>query len=345
MSGNLALVVDQRGATLEKGAQDTLVLRHADGRRERIGLRALGSLVLHGNVALNTGLLQSLAAHDITVTTLTWQGRTPAAGFTRLPHRLVALRHAQHLAYADAAQRLRLARRVVIAKLEAMAELARRHAPEIEDEQYRAMRAASEADGIAALMGIEGAATVKHFEVLRALYRRTGPLRFEERSRQPPRDAPNALMSLAYTLALGQATQLGLRFGLDVQVGFLHAIQGERESLSLDLLEPARAELDDWVHGLLRAPCRLPPEMFTTGTDGAVWLTKAGRAEFYPLWFREGYRVALRPMRRLLAGLLEALRRFREPAENDRDLGGAASFSACDEMNHRFDRKLQGVKQ
>jgi len=308
ISGNLALVVDQVGATLEAGTHDTVVLVHADGRRERVGLRALGSVVLHGDVKLSTGLLQAMAAHSVALTALPVRGHAPAVGFACMAHRHVLLRHQQHLAYADPSRRLEIARKVVWAKCEAMAEFARAHAPEGEADLYRAMQSASGVTELAELMGVEGAATLKHFESLQALYLRAGSFRFNGRSRQPPRDAPNALMSLAYTLAQGQATQLALHAGLDVQLGFLHALHRDRESLSLDLIEPARAELDGWVYALLTQRALLKPMMFSNCDDGAVRLTLEGRRLFYPAWYREGFRIALRPMRRLLARILESLR-------------------------------------
>lgn len=309
MSGNLALVVDQAGATIEIGTHDTVVLVHADGRRERVGLRALGSVVLHGDVKLSTGLLQALAAHGVALTALPVRGRTPAVSFARMPHRHVALRHQQHLVFADPQRRLEVARKVVWAKLEAMAEFARHHAPENDPDQYRAMQAASAVADVAGLMGVEGAATSKHFATLEALYLRGGPFRFNGRSRQPPRDEANALMSLAYTLAQGQATQLALHAGLDVQIGFLHALHRDRETLALDLIEPARAALDDWVHDLLAVRRQLKPAMFARGDDGAVRLTREGRQLFYPAWFRDGFHQAQQPMRHLLAGILDSLRR------------------------------------
>ncbi|EGV32677.1 CRISPR-associated protein Cas1 [Thiorhodococcus drewsii AZ1] len=236
---------------------------------------------------------------------------TAGANACGLPHRHVALRHEQHLTYADPLRRLVMARRVVWAKLESMAEFARSHAPGAESEFYQAMQSAAEAGDVSTLMGVEGAATVKHFATLGSLYARTSGFVFDRRTRQPPLDEPNALMSLAYTLAQSHATQLALRAGLDVQIGFLHAIQRDRESLALDLLEPARAELDAWVHGLLARPARIEPAMFTQGQDGSVTLTKEGRGLFYPAWYRDGYRIALQPMRQLLAGMLDGLRRAR----------------------------------
>lgn len=308
MSGNLALVVDQAGARLEIGSHNTLVLVHADGRRERVGIRALGALVLHGDVQLSTQVLQALATQGVALTMLSRRGRSLPAGFGCAACRRPQLRHAQHLAYGNAPQRLDLARRVLWAKLEGMAEFTRSHCAELEIPIYQAIHAATQAHDIATLMGIEGAAAAKYFEVLAMLYDKVGVFVFGGRSRRPPLDPPNALMSLCYTLAQAQATQLVLHAGLDAQLGFLHALHRDRESLALDLIEPARPALDAWVLNLLSQRRALAPDVFIHAEDGGVWLSKTGRAVFYPLWFRDGYRVALKPMRALLATLLGQLR-------------------------------------
>jgi|GEM_PF-1802884 len=324
MSGHLALVVDRAGAALEIGSHDTVVLRHADGSTERVGLRALGTVVLHGNVKFSTELLRSLAAHDVALAMIPGPGYDDiTAGFAPLAHRGAAMRHRQHLAYASEEQRLALARAAVIAKLRAMAEFALDHAPDAGGPFYRAMTAAVAARDLATLMGIEGAATARHFARLGAVYGPAGPFTFNGRSRQPPMDAPNALMSLAYALAQAEAVRLVLRAGLDVQVGFLHSLDRDRQSLALDLIEPARAPLDAWVHELLAQRCSIRPNMFTGSERGPVWLTKEGRSAFYPMWFRDGYRIALGSMRPLLARILTALRGAAAHSPDCADSAGA----------------------
>jgi len=307
MSGSLALVVDQTGATLELGTHNTVSLIHADGRRERVGIRALGSVVLHGDVRLSTGVLQALAANGVELTMLPRWNHLPTIAFSRMPDRQVTLRHQQHMTYANATYRMELARRVVWAKLASMSDFAGCHAPEENLSFYKAMRAAADVTNIEELMGVEGAATRKHFDTLESLYKRTSPFCFNGRSRQPPRDEPNALMSLSYTLAQSQATQLVIQTGLDPQIGFLHTLSQDRDSFSLDIIEPARAKLDAWVHTLLKEQGLLKPGMFEQ-SDESVRLTKEGRTLFYPAWFREGYRIALSPMRKLLATFLAHLR-------------------------------------
>lgn len=308
MTGNFALVVDQAGATLEKGTHGTVVLVHADGRRERIGLRTLGAVVLHGDVRLSTSLLHALSSHNVSITLLPSKGYPACAGFGQLAARHAALRHRQHLIYADSAQRLALARLAVQQKIEAMMIFARKYPPHSDNLYLPSLLAAAQATDVAMLMGVEGAATLKHFDILSACYGQGGYFQFDKRSRQPPQDAVNALMSLSYTLAQSQATQLALHAGLDVQVGFLHGIHRDRPSLALDLIEPARAALDDWIYSLLTAQQLIQPTMFSQREDGSVWLSKEGRAVFYPAWFRDGCRTALNPIRRLLAGILAVLR-------------------------------------
>lgn len=321
MSGNMALVVDRRGAALELGTHGTLVLRFADGRRERVGLHALGAVVLHGDVQISTGVLQALAAAGAGISVLPLRGKAPAVGFTQLPHRHAALRHWQHLAYADPQARLTLARLVVEAKVRAMASFADNRAPAAGDEWLAALATLHAAPDIAALMGVEGAATQKHFANLRCAYAiDAAPFHFDGRTRQPPKDEPNALMSLGYTLAQAQAAQLALHAGLDVQLGFLHGLQRDRQSLALDLLEPARAAVDAWVHALLSTGSVMVPSMFAHLPDGGTRLTAEGRAAFYPRWFAEGHRRVQRPMRDLLARLVASLRglaRSEEPVPVD----------------------------
>lgn len=308
MSGNLALVVDQRGAHLELTSRGTVAVTTPDGRRESVGVRALGSVVMYGDVQLSTGLLRALSHHGVAVAMLPLRGGHASAGFLPMAHRHAALRHAQHCVYANAEARLALARMVVGAKLEAMADFADRCKPDAGRSIRPTLAEAMSAPDLASLMGVEGAATVKHFAQLHSVYEAGGPFRFNGRSRRPPLDEPNALMSLTYALTQQVACQLALRAGLDVQLGFLHGLQRERQSLALDLIEPARSTLDGWVHELLCQRQVLSPASFARLPDGGVQLTKHGRAVFYPLWFAHGHAIVLPAIRSLLGRLMRSLR-------------------------------------
>ncbi|MGC9159770.1 MAG: CRISPR-associated endonuclease Cas1, partial [Terracidiphilus sp.] len=107
----------------------------------------------------------------------------------------------------------------------------------------------------------------------------------EVRSRRPPRDPINVLLSLGYTLAHHEAVAAAYAVGLDPYIGFLHEIAAGRESLACDLTEFLRQMVDDWVVNLLQAET-LRKEHFSRENDGSCLLGKAGRAHFYRTWAR-----------------------------------------------------------
>ena len=87
-------------------------------------------------------------------------------------------------------------------------------------------------------MGIEGAAAREYVAALGKI----GPedMRFAGRSRQPPADGINAALSYGYAIILGEAVSALCAAGLDPAIGLLHAEQGRRPSLALDLMEEFR---------------------------------------------------------------------------------------------------------
>ncbi len=304
-----ALVVDQRGAALEPGTHDTVLLRHADGRIERVGLRALNSVVLNGDVMVSTQLLRSMSAHGIGIVMLPIRGQAAALSFARQPLGMVRLRHAQHQCVANPASRLELARTLVLLKLESQFALQRRlglrDAKPSEAEAAQLATQVATAPDRASLMGLEGARAREHFGLLAHFL--CPDWRFAGRSKRPPRDPFNALLSLGYTLAREEAQRVALRLGLDVELGFLHEARGNRGALSLDLLEPARAAVEQWLLEGVQAGIWTPAGFRDNDADGCR-LEKPERLEFYREWFAHGQRRAALAVRPALAAVLAALR-------------------------------------
>jgi len=316
MSG-MALVVDRRGATLEEGNHQTVVLRHADGTRERIGMRALSAVVMNGDVMVSTHMLRTLAENGVALVMMPVRGQSQCIGFTCLPHRMAGLRHAQHMTYANMPQRLALAKQIVLLKISAQAKLVDHlgGCTPLDNIQQAVQCAGS----ICELMGVEGGFAQSYFARLAEMLPDTW--RFSGRNRRPPRDPFNALMSLSYTLAQSALGQLALRHGLDLEVGFLHGIQNSRQSLALDLLECARADMDGWLLGLAIPPDglqpRIHPEDFSDNLADGCRLSKQARELFYRLWFSQGQQLALHAARPGLACVLRALRYSRDNSLNE----------------------------
>src|SRR5207247_10191958 len=106
-------------------------------------------------------------------------------------------------------------------------------------------------------------------------YRET--FRLDKRSRRPPLDPLNALLSFLYTLLLGDCVAAAEGVGLDPQVGFLHALRPGRPALALDLMEELRPIIADRLALTLINRKQLQADHFVNLPGGAVHLSDDGR--------------------------------------------------------------------
>lgn len=135
------------------------------------------------------------------------------------------------------------------------------------------------------LIGVEGMAANKYFEVFPQLMtQQQAEFPFNGRNRRPPRDAVNAMLSLAYTLITHDVTAALETVGLDPYVGFLHTLRPGRASLALDMSEELRAYLGDrFVLSLINRRQITPSHFLFQGEQG-VTLTDDGRRTFLTAW-------------------------------------------------------------
>ena len=253
--------------------------------RLQIPLHHLGALVVFGNVLLSPFLLKRCAEDGRAVVWLSRGGRFvgrlagPVSGN-------VLLREAQHAALADGERTALVARQVVVGKIRAQRAVLMRAARDASDHEGairaaadkldRALAAAKEAPDVDAVRGEEGQAAAVYFEVFPRLLR-APDMPFEGRSRRPPRDAVNALLSFLYTLVRGDCTAALESVGLDPQVGFLHALRPGRPALALDLMEEFRPSVADRLALALVNRRQLTPAHFEPRPGGAVYLNEEGR--------------------------------------------------------------------
>src|SRR5262249_59788043 len=101
--------------------------------------------------------------------------------------------------------------------------------------------------------------------------------RFEGRTRRPPRDPMNGLLSFVYTLLLSDCVAAAEGVGLDPQVGYLHALRPGRPALGLDLMEELRPVLADRLALTLVDRRQLTAADFEERPGGAGTMTDAGR--------------------------------------------------------------------
>jgi len=166
------------------------------------------------------------------------------------------------------------------------------------------------------LRGYEGTSAGQYFEAYGAFFPARAP--FERRSRRPPHNAVNAILSFTYTLLCGE-TEAGLHAaGLDPAFGFFHEPAERRPSLALDLIEPMRAPLADAMALDLISHGTLHPENHFEPRNGGVYLNQEGRRRLFVAYERRmerdflsqqtGLRTSLRgEIERMIAGLKKAV--------------------------------------
>jgi CRISPR-associated protein Cas1 len=135
------------------------------------------------------------------------------------------------------------------------------------------------------LRGAEGEAAFNYFSVFNHLIRSPdAAIRFRGRSRRPPLDPVNALLSFLYTLLTHDCRSAAEGVGLDPAVGFLHRDRPGRPSLALDLMEELRPALADRLALSLLNRRQLRARDFETRDGGAVLLTDDARRTVLTAW-------------------------------------------------------------
>lgn len=140
-------------------------------------------------------------------------------------------------------------------------------------------------DDLDQLRGLEGEAAQRYFDNFDALIlQQHEDFSFSGRSRRPPTDNVNALLSFAYSLLASDCANALQSVGLDPYVGFLHRARPGRRSLALDLMEELRAVYADrFVLSCINQKI-LTKKHLEKQENGAVLLTDAGRKAFLNAW-------------------------------------------------------------
>ena len=114
------------------------------------------------------------------------------------------------------------------------------------DDLAASLRALPAAASLDALRGLEGEAARQYFSGLNLLVRpdQRAAFAMDGRTRRPPRDRFNALISFLYAMWMNDCRSALEAAGLDPQVGFLHALRPGRAALALDLMEEFRPWAD-----------------------------------------------------------------------------------------------------
>ena len=225
--------------------------------RLRVPLHHLSAVVCFGHINLSAPLMHTLADRGIALVLLDDNGRFKA----RLEGAVsgnVLLRQAQFRRIAEPAFALDMARACVAGKIKNTRQVLQRGAREakteaeakaltrLADDLAASLRALPTATNLESVRGVEGEAARQYFCGLNLLVRadQRSAFAMDGRTRRPPRDRINALLSFLYAMWMNDCRSALEAAGLDPQVGFLHALRPGRAALALDLMEEFRPWAD-----------------------------------------------------------------------------------------------------
>jgi CRISPR-associated protein Cas1 len=244
-------VVEQGAEVIKQG--NRLVVKKFDKELESIPAFKLEQLILMGNIQISSQAIKFLLTEGIDTVFLSINGKYHGrlvSTFSKNIH----LRRIQFLKLEDPEFILNTAKKFVAGKLANYRLLLRRYQKEAQREEVeksihflrRHIDKVEEAKDLDTLRGVEGSASAAYFSALGHLIK-SSEFRFEKRTRRPPRDPVNVLLSFGYTL-LANTIQTYIDIsGLDPYLGSLHAPDYGRPSLVLDLMEEFRPILVDTV--------------------------------------------------------------------------------------------------
>lgn len=287
--------VTTEGASLKKDGENLVAM--LDGaEKARVPLHMLASVVTFGPIFISPGLIQACATAGISIALLDRVGRFQARIEGPVSGN-VLLRRTQYLQSDRPEPFVRGFLIGKIANQRTVLQRALRDRPDLDANARAAIESAvgrlgmilrrvtNGADDVDTLRGYEGEAANHYFGVFNHLITSEDPfMRFNGRSRRPPLDAVNGLLSLLYTLLTHECRSAAESVGLDPAVGFLHRDRPGRPSLALDLMEELRPVFVDRLALALINRKQIQAGDFETRDGGAVLLNEAGRKTVLTAW-------------------------------------------------------------
>ena len=258
-------------------------------RKISIPIHHLESICIFGPSTVSAPALDLCWEHGVAVNYLNEWGRLHAR-LTGVADTSVTLRRTQFRAADDSVKCAAISRQVIAGKLQNSRNSLLRAARETDSVEDRT-RVEAVTDALArqirdlpgiveldSLRGAEGMAANLYFTVLSLAFKQQREeFAFKGRSRRPPRDRINCLLSFLYALVRNDCIAALTAAGLDPFVGFLHVDRPNRPSLALDLMEEFRPWLADRLAITLINRQQIGPADFKEREGGAVEFSDAGR--------------------------------------------------------------------
>lgn len=289
------LFVNQSDAYLALDGGNVLV-RKEDEVLGRVPLHNLEGIVTFGYTGASPALMGYCAEHNVSITFMTKNGRFLARVIGESKGNVV-LRKTQYRLSDCEKQSAVIARNFILGKVynqKWMLERVTRDYPMRVDvgrfketSKYLSNKLIEirQCDDLERLRGLEGNVAVHYNQLFdEMILQQKKEFTFKGRSKRPPLDRVNAMLSFAYSLLARDCGAALESVGLDAYVGFLHRERPGRISLALDLMEELRGiYADRFVLSLINLKV-IQAKHFVQKENGAVLMTEEGRKIFLSSW-------------------------------------------------------------
>jgi CRISPR-associated protein Cas1 len=289
---NILYVLTENSYLSKQG--ETICVHVGGAEKVRVPIHTLEAVMCFGNTTVSTPLIAFCGEKGIGLSFYSDQGRF--YGRIEGPVRGNVLLRTKQYSVAQADQSLILAKNFVATKIANSRNVLLRSARDANNVEagQKLKKAAQEISHLASqlqaaeshdqIRGIEGIVANRYFAVFNSMIKTsTDDFVFEKRSKRPPLDRVNALLSFLYMLLAHDIRSALEGVGLDPAVGFLHAVRPGRPSLALDLMEELRAPLCDRLALSLINLKQLQANDFEL-TPTAVNMTDAARKTVLVAW-------------------------------------------------------------
>lgn len=271
---------------------ETIAVKVGGVEKNAVPAKDIEAIVCFGQMTVSTPLLEFCGKRGISVTFLSPQGHYCGRFYGPLSGN-VLLRKKQYESINQVEFSNQLVRDILFGKIRnskmVLLRAARKQSGDAESltqavNQLSDLAAQLEScDCIDSMRGIEGAAATIYFSRFDAMLHSPAGFRFESRSRRPPRNEVNAVLSFVYTLLTREISSALETVGLDPAAGYLHTLRPGRPSFALDLIEELRAPLCDRFTLSLFNLGQLGEKDFNSDSE-AVFLNDRGRRTVLTSW-------------------------------------------------------------
>lgn len=300
------LYVTSPGRYLSLDGENIVVSENSE-EITRLPLHNLEGIVTFGYTGASPALMGACADRDISLSFLSPNGRFLARVSGRQRGNIL-LRRKQYRVADNVGDSIRIARNCITGKIHnakwVVERVCRDYPMRVNAEKLKKasallggmMKEARMCDAPDKLRGIEGVAAAEYFSVFdEMILRRKDSFAFRERSRRPPLDPVNAMLSFTYTLLTGMCQSALETVGLDPYVGFFHTDRPGRASLALDMVEELRSVVADrFVLSMINLGI-VDDRCFIKKESGAVLLTDEARKSFLSQWQKKKQEIITHP--------------------------------------------------